>query len=37
MDFYLPTAARNTVVTGADGSTFEYFEVKASLIESVTV
>jgi hypothetical protein len=37
MDFYLPTAARNTVVIGADGSTFEYFEVKASLIESVTV
>jgi hypothetical protein len=35
MDFYLPTAARNTVVIGADGSTFEYFEVKASLIESM--
>jgi len=35
MDFYLPTAQRNTVVVGADGSTFEYFEVRASLIESI--
>jgi hypothetical protein len=35
MDFYLPTASRNTVVVGADGATFEYFEVRASLIESL--
>ena len=35
MDFYLPTARRNTVVVGADGSTFEYFEVAVSLIESM--
>ncbi len=34
MDFYLPSAQRNTVVISADGATFEYFEVRASLIES---
>ena len=34
MDFYLPTARRNTVVIGADGTTFEYFEVPVRLIES---
>ena len=34
MDFYLPTARRNTVVVGADGSTFEYFEVPVRLIET---
>ncbi len=35
MDFYLPTAQRNTVVISADGATFEYFEVRVSLIESL--
>lgn len=35
MDFYLPTCQRNTVVISADGSTFEYFEVRVSLIESM--
>ena len=35
MDFFLPTARRNTVVVGADGSTFEYFECAVGLIESV--
>ena len=34
MDFYLPTCSRNTVVIGADGSTFEYFEAKVALIEN---
>jgi hypothetical protein len=34
MDFYLPPAQRNTVVISADGATFEYFEVRANLIES---
>lgn len=34
MDFYLPSAQRNTVVISADGATFEYFEVRANLIES---
>ena len=34
MDFYLPSAQRNTVVISADGATFEYFEVRVSLIES---
>ena len=34
MDFGLPSAQRNTVVISADGATFEYFEVRASLIES---
>ena len=34
MDFYLPAAQRNTVVISADGATFEYFEVRAQLIES---
>jgi hypothetical protein len=34
MDFYLPSARRNTVVISADGATFEYFEVAARLIES---
>src|ERR1035437_911765 len=27
IDFYLPSARRNTVVISADGATFEYFEV----------
>ena len=27
MDFYLPSARRNTMVISADGATFEYFEV----------
>jgi hypothetical protein len=35
MDFFLPTARRNTVVVGADGSTFECFECAVGLIESV--
>jgi hypothetical protein len=34
MDFYLPSARRNTIVISADGATFEYFEVAARLIES---
>jgi hypothetical protein len=34
MDFYLPSAQRDTVVISADGATFEYFEVRANLIES---
>ena len=34
MDFYLPSARRNTIVISADGATFEYFEVPARLIES---
>jgi hypothetical protein len=34
MDFYLPSARRNTVVISADGTTFEYFEVPVRLIES---
>ena len=34
MDFYLPTARRNTIVVSADGATFEYFEVPVRLIES---
>ena len=29
-----PSAQRNTVVISADGATFEYFEVRANLIES---
>jgi len=29
MDFYLPSAQRNTVVISPDGATFEYFEVRA--------
>ena len=33
MDFYLPSARRNTVVISADGATFEYFEVPVRLIE----
>jgi hypothetical protein len=34
MDLYLPTAQRNTIVVSASGDTFEYFEIKASLIEA---
>jgi hypothetical protein len=34
MDFYLPSARRNTVVISADGATFEYFEAPVRLIES---
>lgn len=34
MDFYLPSARRNTIVISADGATFEYFEVPVRLIES---
>ena len=34
MDFYLPSARRNTVVISPDGATFEYFEVPVRLIES---
>ena len=34
MDFYLPSARRNTIVISADGATFEYFECPARLIES---
>jgi hypothetical protein len=34
MDFYLPAARRNTIVISGDGTTFEYFEVAARLIES---
>jgi hypothetical protein len=34
MDFYLPSARRNTVVISADGATFEYFEVPVRLVES---
>jgi hypothetical protein len=34
MDFYLPAAQRNTIVISADGVTFEYFEVRAALVES---
>jgi hypothetical protein len=34
MDFYLPSARRNTIVISADGTTFEYFEVAVRLIES---
>jgi hypothetical protein len=34
MDFYLPSARRNTIVVSADGATFEYFEVPVRLIES---
>jgi hypothetical protein len=34
MDFYLPSARRNTIVISADGATFEYFEVAARLTES---
>jgi hypothetical protein len=34
MDFELPSAQRNTVVVSDDGTTFEYFEVPVSLIES---
>ena len=34
MDFYLPSARRNTIVISADGATFEYFEVAVRLIES---
>jgi hypothetical protein len=34
MDFYLPSARRNTVVISQDGATFEYFEVPVRLIES---
>jgi hypothetical protein len=36
MDFYLPSARRNTIVISADGTTFEYFEVAVRLIESTT-
>jgi len=35
MDLDLPTAQRNTVVISADGATFEYFEVRARLVEFV--
>jgi hypothetical protein len=35
MDFYLPTAQRNSVLISADGATFEYFEVRVPLIESM--
>jgi hypothetical protein len=34
MDFFLPSAQRNVMVVTADGGTFEYFEVRVSLIES---
>lgn len=34
MDFYLPSARRNTIVISQDGATFEYFEVPVRLIES---
>jgi len=34
MDFYLPTAQRNSVVVSEAGATFEYFEVRVPLIES---
>ena len=34
MDFYLPTARRNSIVISADGATFEYFECPVRLIES---
>ncbi len=34
MDFYLPSARRNTVVISSDGATVEYFEVAVRLIES---
>ena len=34
MDFYLPSARRNTIVISADGATFEYFEVAVRLIEA---
>ncbi|HZT32774.1 MAG TPA: hypothetical protein VE999_01635 [Gemmataceae bacterium] len=34
MDFYLPSARRNTIVISADGATFEYFECPVRLIES---
>jgi hypothetical protein len=34
MDFYLPSARRNTIVISADGATFEYFEVPVKLVES---
>ena len=35
MDLDLPTARRTTVVISADGTTFEYFEVLARLVEFV--
>jgi len=34
MDFYLPSAQRNTVVISEDGATFQYFEVPVALIEA---
>jgi len=34
MDFYLPSARRNTVVSRPGGANFEYFEVPVRLIES---
>jgi hypothetical protein len=34
MDFYLPAAQRNVMVVSSDGATFEYFEVRTSLIEA---
>ena len=34
MDFYLPSARRNTIVISADGATFEYFECPVRLVES---
>ena len=34
MDFYLPSARRETVVISADGATFEYFRCTVRLIES---
>ena len=34
MDFYLPSARRNTIVISQDGATFEYFECPVRLIES---
>ena len=34
MDFYLPSARRNTIVISQDGATFEYFEVSVRLVES---
>jgi hypothetical protein len=34
MDFHLPAAQRNVMVVSSDGATFEYFEIRTSLIES---
>lgn len=33
MDLDLPSAQRNTVVVAADGTTLDYFEVQATLVE----